>query len=61
MRQSADASVTLPYLDAIIYLLGITREEVEAADAAATAAQSLPRGLDLNELGVTPVQGSPTS
>ena len=25
----------MPYLDAIIYLLGITREEVEAADAEA--------------------------
>jgi hypothetical protein len=24
----------VPYLDAIIYLLGITREEVEAADQA---------------------------
>jgi phosphoserine phosphatase len=24
----------VPYLDAIVYLLGITREEVEAADAA---------------------------
>ena len=23
----------MPYLDAILYLLGITREEVEAADA----------------------------
>jgi len=25
--------VNVPYLDAIIYLLGISREEVEAADA----------------------------
>ena len=33
VRQAADASVNVPYLDAIIYLLGITREEVEAADA----------------------------
>ena len=31
---AADASVTVPYLDAILYLLGITREEVEAADLA---------------------------
>ncbi|HZJ04529.1 MAG TPA: phosphoserine phosphatase SerB [Nocardioidaceae bacterium] len=33
VRQAADTSVNVPYLDAIIYLLGITREEVEAADA----------------------------
>jgi phosphoserine phosphatase len=34
VRQAADASVTVPYLDAILYLLGITREEIEAADLA---------------------------
>lgn len=31
-RDAADTSLNVPYLDAIIYLLGITREEVEAAD-----------------------------
>ena len=31
-RDAADASVSVPYLDAIVYLLGVTREEVEAAD-----------------------------
>lgn len=35
VQQAADTSVNVPYLDAIIYLLGITREEVEAADAEA--------------------------
>jgi phosphoserine phosphatase len=35
VQQAAHAAVNVPYLDAIIYLLGITREEVEAADAAA--------------------------
>jgi hypothetical protein len=25
--------VNVPYLDAILYLLGVTREEIEAADA----------------------------
>ncbi|MGI8458390.1 MAG: phosphoserine phosphatase SerB [Propionibacteriaceae bacterium] len=35
VRQAADASVNVPYLDAIVYLLGISREEVENADAAA--------------------------
>lgn len=33
VRSQANTSVNVPYLDAIIYLLGITREEVEAADA----------------------------
>ncbi len=31
VRAAADTSVNVPYLDTIIYLLGITREEVEAA------------------------------
>jgi len=35
VRESADTSVNVPYLDAIMYLLGISREEIEAADAAA--------------------------
>jgi phosphoserine phosphatase len=35
VRDAADAALSVPYMDAIIYLLGITREEVEAADAAA--------------------------
>ncbi len=34
VRDQARTSVNMPYLDSIIYLLGITREEVEAADAA---------------------------
>jgi phosphoserine phosphatase len=33
VRQAADTAVTVPYLDAILFLLGITREEIEAADA----------------------------
>jgi phosphoserine phosphatase len=33
VRQAADAAVNVPFLDAILYLLGISREEVEAADA----------------------------
>ena len=35
VQQAADTSVNVPYLDAIMYLLGITREEIEAADAEA--------------------------
>ncbi len=34
VRQVADASLSVPNLDAILYLLGISREDVEAADAA---------------------------
>ena len=34
VREAADTSVNVPYLDTIVYLLGISREEVEAADAA---------------------------
>ncbi|WP_248581906.1 phosphoserine phosphatase SerB [Nocardioides sp. InS609-2] len=33
VRSAADTSVNVPYLDAIVYLLGISREEIEAADA----------------------------
>jgi phosphoserine phosphatase len=33
VRQVADAALSVPYLDAIAYLLGVTREEIEAADA----------------------------
>ncbi len=35
VQQAADTAVNVPYLDAIVYLLGISREEVEAADAEA--------------------------
>ncbi|HET7357514.1 MAG TPA: phosphoserine phosphatase SerB [Nocardioidaceae bacterium] len=35
VQRAADTAVNVPYLDAIIYLLGISREEVEAADAEA--------------------------
>jgi phosphoserine phosphatase len=34
VREQADTAVTVPYLDAVLYLLGITRDEVEEADAA---------------------------
>lgn len=35
VQQAADTAVNVPYLDTILYLLGISREEIEAADAAA--------------------------
>lgn len=34
VRDQARTSVNVPYLDSVMYLLGITREEIEAADAA---------------------------
>ncbi len=34
VREQADTAVSVPYLDAILFLLGIRRDEVEAADAA---------------------------
>lgn len=35
VRDAADTAVNVPYLDTIMYLLGISREEIEAADSAA--------------------------
>ena len=32
VRDAADTTVNVPYLDAILFMLGVTREEVEAAD-----------------------------
>ena len=33
VREAADTALNVPYLDAILYLLGISRDEVDAADA----------------------------
>jgi phosphoserine phosphatase len=30
VRSAADTSVSVPYLDSVLYLLGITRDDVEA-------------------------------
>jgi len=35
VQDAADTSVNVPYLDAVLYLLGISREEIEDADAEA--------------------------
>jgi phosphoserine phosphatase len=34
VQDAADTAVNVPYLDAILYLLGISRDDIEAADAA---------------------------
>ena len=33
VRREADTALTVPYLDAVLFLLGISREEIEDADA----------------------------
>jgi phosphoserine phosphatase len=33
VRRQADTAVNVPYLDAVLFLLGISREEIEDADA----------------------------
>ena len=33
VRDAADAALSVPFLDAVLFLLGITRAEIEAADA----------------------------
>jgi phosphoserine phosphatase len=33
LREVADAALSHPFLDAVLFILGVTREEVEAADA----------------------------
>ena len=45
VQEAADTSVNVPYLDAIMYLLGISREEIEAADAEARHRHPLAAGL----------------
>jgi len=35
VREQADASVNVPYLDAVLFMLGISREDVEEADRTA--------------------------
>ena len=32
VREAADSTINSPYLDAVLYLMGITREEIEKAD-----------------------------
>ena len=42
VREQADTAVSVPYLDAVLFLLGIRRDEVEAADAADPAYLTAP-------------------
>ena len=42
VREAADTAVNVPYLDTIVFLLGISREEVEAADALDSQGETAP-------------------
>ncbi|MEJ8278596.1 phosphoserine phosphatase SerB [Pseudonocardia spirodelae] len=42
LREIADTSVSVPYLDVVLFVLGITRHEVEAADAAEGVLRRVP-------------------
>ena len=58
VRDAADTSVNVPYLDTILYLLGISREEIEAADAeAGIVTPARPSSADA--VGVTPTATHP--
>ena len=37
VREAADAALSAPFLDAVLFLLGVPRDEIEAADAADAA------------------------
>ena len=51
VQQAADTSVNVPYLDTIMYLLGISREEIEAADAADGHRHAGPAGQEYRPAG----------
>lgn len=42
LREVADASLSSPFLDAVLFVLGITRDEIEAADTAAGTYRRVP-------------------
>lgn len=50
VRERADTSVSVPYLDAILFLMGVRRDHVEAADAA---------DPDFQQDGLIEVPGTP--
>jgi phosphoserine phosphatase len=52
VREAADTTVSVPYLDAVLFLLGIRRDEVEEADA---ADPSVPRDAPIPVPGTPPV------
>ena len=61
LREAADTAVNVPYLDAIMYILGISREEIEAADAAEGLTTPAPPRLTLSRGQRRGRRGSATS
>jgi uncharacterized protein YjbJ (UPF0337 family) len=61
VREAADTAVTMPYLDSVAYLLGITREEIEAADAAAAGDEVIRGRPELLEPAATQLELRPAS
>jgi phosphoserine phosphatase len=45
-RDAADTALNVPYLDSVLYLLGVTREEIESADAREGLETTPPRRRD---------------
>lgn len=45
VREAADTTLNVPFLDAILFLLGVSRGEIEAADAADPPARPTPRDV----------------
>jgi phosphoserine phosphatase len=52
VRDAADASVSVPYLDTVLYLLGVSRDDVEDAEERDLAARRQPGGTTEPPLGV---------
>nr|WP_202421965.1 phosphoserine phosphatase SerB [Gordonia sp. SID5947] len=44
LREVADAALSHPFLDAVLFILGVTRDEIEAADAADGVVRRVPLG-----------------
>ena len=42
LREVADTALSAPYLDVVLFVLGITRDEVERADAAEGVRRRVP-------------------
>ena len=47
LREVADATLNHPFLDAVLFILGVSRDEIEAADAADGVLRRVPLGLSL--------------
>ena len=42
LREIADTAISHPYLDAVLFILGVTRNEIEAADAVDGGVRRIP-------------------